>query len=179
MAQGDTPITIVGNMVSDPELRFIPNGAAVTTIRVASTPRAFNKETNEWEDGEALFLTCNIWRQAAENVAESLAKGMRVIVTGRLKQRSYQTKEGEQRTVFEVEADEIAPSLRYATAQVSRNERGGNGDNGGSGWNNTGGTGGTGGGWGGGQDQQTSQPQQDSNAGGWGNPSPTGGFGGN
>ena len=173
MAQGDTPITIVGNMVADPELRFIPNGAAVTTIRVASTPRAFNKETNEWEDGEALFLTCNIWRQAAENVAESLAKGMRVIVTGRLKQRSYQTKEGEQRTVFEVEADEIAPSLRYATAQVSRNERGGNG---GSGWNNTGGTGG---GWGGGQDQQTSQPQQDSNAGGWGNPSPTGGFGGN
>lgn len=176
MAQGDTPITIVGNMVADPELRFVPNGAAVTTIRVASTPRAFNKETNEWEDGEALFLTCNIWRQAAENVAESLTKGMRVVVTGRLKQRSYQTKEGEQRTVFEVEADEIAPSLRYATAQVSRNERGGNG---GGGWNNTGDTGNTGGSWGGGQDQQTSQPQQDSNTGGWGNPSPTGGFGGN
>ena len=121
MAQGDTPITIVGNMVADPELRFVPNGAAVTTIRVASTPRTFNKDTNQWEAGVPMFLTCNIWRQAAENVAESLTKGMRVVVTGRLKQRSYQTKEGEQRTVFEVEADEIAPSLRYATAQVSRN----------------------------------------------------------
>lgn len=172
----ETPITVVGNLVNDTELRYLPNGAAVATIRVASTPRTFNKETNQWEDGEALFLTCNIWRQAAENVAESLTKGMRVVVTGRLKQRSYQTKEGEQRTVFEVEADEIAPSLRYATAQVTRNERGGNG---GGGWNNTGDTGNTGGGWGGGQDQQTSQPQQDSNAGGWGNPSPTGGFGGN
>ena len=94
-----------------------------TTIRVASTPRAFNKETNEWEDGEALFLTCNIWRQAAENVAESLTKGMRVIVTGKLKQRSYQTKEGEQRTVFEVEVDEVGPSLKYATASVNRNPR--------------------------------------------------------
>lgn len=156
----ETPITVVGNLVNDTELRYLPNGAAVTTIRVASTPRAFNKETNEWEDGEALFLTCNIWRQAAENVAESLTKGMRVVVTGRLKQRSYQTKEGEQRTVFEVEADEIAPSLRYATAQVTRNERGGNGGNGGGGWNNTGSTGNTG------------------NTGGWGNPSPTGGFGG-
>lgn len=156
----ETPITVVGNLVNDTELRYLPNGAAVATIRVASTPRAFNKETNEWEDGEALFLTCNIWRQAAENVAESLTKGMRVVVTGRLKQRSYQTKEGEQRTVFEVEAEEIAPSLRYATAQVTRNERGGNGGNGGGGWNNTGSTGNTG------------------NTGGWGNPSPTGGFGG-
>lgn len=123
MAQGDTPITIVGNLVADPELRFTPSGAAVANFRIASTPRTFNRETNQWEDGEALFLTCNVWRQAAENVAESLSKGMRVIVTGRLKQRSYQTKEGEQRTVFEVEVDEVGPSLKYASASVSRNPR--------------------------------------------------------
>ena len=123
MAQGDTPITIAGNLVADPELRFTPSGAAVANFRIASTPRTFNKDTNQWEDGDALFLTCNIWRQAAENVAESLSKGMRVIVTGRLKQRSYQTKEGEQRTVFEVEVDEVGPSLKYATASVSRNPR--------------------------------------------------------
>ena len=123
MAQGDTPITIAGNLVADPELRFTPSGAAVANFRIASTPRTFNKDTNQWEDGEALFLTCNVWRQAAENVAESLTKGMRVIVTGRLKQRSYQTKEGEQRTVFEVEVDEVGPSLKYATASVNRNPR--------------------------------------------------------
>ena len=125
MAQGDTPITIAGNLVADPELRFTPSGAAVANFRIASTPRTFNKDTNQWEDGDALFLTCNIWRQAAENVAESLSKGMRVIVTGRLKQRSYQTKEGEQRTVFEVEVDEVGPSLKYATASVNRNPRDG------------------------------------------------------
>lgn len=123
MAQGDTPITIVGNLVADPELRFTPSGAAVANFRVASTPRAFNKETNEWEDGEALFLTCNIWRQAAENVAESLTKGMRVVVTGNLKQRSFETKEGEQRTVYEIDVQDIGPSLRYATAAVNRNPR--------------------------------------------------------
>lgn len=123
MAQGDTPITIVGNLVADPELRFTPSGAAVANFRIASTPRTFNKDTNQWEDGEALFLTCNVWRQAAENVAESLSKGMRVVVTGRLKQRSYETKEGEQRTVFEVEVDEVGPSLKYATATVNRNPR--------------------------------------------------------
>ena len=123
MAQGDTPITVVGNLVADPELRFIPSGAAVANFRIASTPRTFNRETNQWEDGEALFLTCNCWRQMAENVAETLTKGMRVIVNGRLKQRSYQDKEGNQRTVFEVEVDEVGPSLRYASASVSRNPR--------------------------------------------------------
>ena len=134
MAQGDTPITVVGNLVADPELRFIPSGAAVANFRIASTPRTFNRETNQWEDGEALFLTCNCWRQMAENVAESLTKGMRVVVTGKLRQRSYQTKEGENRTVFEVEVDEVGPSLRYASASVSRNPReGGQGGYGGGG----------------------------------------------
>lgn len=126
MAQGDTPITVVGNLVADPELRFIPSGAAVANFRIASTPRQFNRDTNQWEDGEALFLTCNCWRQMAENVAESLSKGMRVIVNGRLKQRSYQTREGENRTVFEVEVDEVGPSLKYATANVQRTPRDGN-----------------------------------------------------
>ena len=120
MAMGDTPITLIGNVVGDPELRFTPSGAAVANFRVASTPRNFNKDTGQYEDGEALFLTCNVWRQAAENVAESLTKGMRVIVNGRLKQRSYQTKEGEQRTVFEVEVDEVGPSLKFASATVNR-----------------------------------------------------------
>ena len=132
MAQGDTPITVVGNLVADPELRFIPSGAAVANFRIASTPRTFNRETNQWEDGEALFLTCNCWRQMAENVAESLTKGMRVVVTGKLRQRSYQTKEGENRTVFEVEVDEVGPSLKYATASVNRNpHEGGQGGYGG------------------------------------------------
>ena len=131
MAIGDTPITVVGNIVADPELRFTPSGAAVANFRIASTPRAFNRDTNQWEDGEALFLTCNVWRQAAENVAESLTKGMRVIVNGRLKQRSYQTKEGENRTVFEIEVDEVGPSLKFASAQVNRNPREGGGNFGG------------------------------------------------
>lgn len=130
MAQGDTPITVVGNVVADPELRFIPTGAAVANFRIASTPRRFNSQTNQWEDGEALFLTCNVWRQAAENVAESLSKGMRVIVTGRLRQRSYQDREGNNRSSYEIEVDEVGPSLRFATAQVNRTPReGGNSGN--------------------------------------------------
>ena len=123
MAAGDTTITLVGNLVDDPELRFTPSGAAVAKFRVASTPRYLDKATNEWKDGESIFLQCNIWRQAAENVAETLTKGMRVILTGRLKQRSYETKEGEKRTVFEVEVDEVGPSLRNATAKVTRTQR--------------------------------------------------------
>ena len=120
MAAGDTNITIMGNLVNDPELRFTPNGAAVAKFTVASTPRYLDKATNEWKDGDSLFLTCNVWRQAAENVAESLQRGTRVIVTGRLKQRSYETKEGEKRTVYEVEVDEVGPSLRNATAKVTK-----------------------------------------------------------
>jgi len=125
MAAGDTTITMIGNLVDDPELRFTPSGAAVAKFRVASTPRYLDKATNEWKDGESLFLQCQIWRQAAENVAESLTKGMRVILSGRLKQRSYETKEGEKRTVFEVEVDEVGPSLRNATAKVTRAQRAG------------------------------------------------------
>jgi len=120
MAAGDTNLTMIGNLVNDPELRFTPSGAAVAKFTVASTPRYLDKTTNEWKDGDSLFLQCQIWRQAAENVAESLTKGMRVIVSGRLKQRSYETKEGEKRTVFEVEVDEVGPSLRNATAKVTR-----------------------------------------------------------
>ena len=127
MAAGDTVITLVGNLVDDPELRFTPSGAAVAKFRIASTPRTFDRNTNEWKDGESLFLTCNVWRQAAENVAESLQRGMRVIVQGRLKQRSYETKEGEKRTVYEVEVDEVGPSLRSATAKVNKTQRGGGG----------------------------------------------------
>ena len=123
MAAGDTTITMIGNLVDDPELRFTPSCAAVAKFRVASTPRYLDKATNEWKDGESLFLQCQIWRQAAENVAESLTKGMRVILSGRLKQRSYETKEGEKRTVFEVEVDEVGPSLRNATAKVTRTQR--------------------------------------------------------
>src|SRR5271154_6985775 len=123
MAAGDTPITIVGNLVDEPELRFTPAGQPVAKFRVASTPRFLDKTTNEWKDGESLFLSCNVWRQAAENVAESLQRGMRVIVSGRLKQRSYETKEGEKRTVFEVEVDEVGPSLRNASAKVNRSSR--------------------------------------------------------
>jgi single-strand DNA-binding protein len=133
MAVGDTNITLVGNLVEDPELRFTPSGQAVAKFRIASTPRYLDKATNEWKDGESLFLTCNVWRQAAENVAESLTRGMRVIVQGRLKQRSYETKEGEKRTVFEVEADEVGPSLRNASAKVTKASRGGAGGFGGQG----------------------------------------------
>jgi single-strand DNA-binding protein len=124
---GDTNLTVVGNLTDDPELRFTPSGAAVANFTVASTPRFLDKQTNEWKDGDALFLRCSVWRQAAENVAESLQRGARVIVTGRLKQRSYETKEGEKRTVYEVEVDEIGPSLRYATAKVVKGQRGGGG----------------------------------------------------
>ena len=202
MAQGDTPITVVGNLVADPELRFIPSGAAVANFRIASTPRTFNRETNQWEDGEALFLTCNCWRQMAENVAESLTKGMRVVVTGKLRQRSYQTKEGENRTVFEVEVDEVGPSLKYANASVTRNPReggqggygGGQGNQGGGfggqnqnqggfGGNQAGGFGGQNQGQGnqggfnsnqGGQQNQSQQPPHDP----WGSAPEAGGFGG-
>jgi single-strand DNA-binding protein len=125
MAAGDTNITMIGNLVNDPELRFTPSGAAVAKFTVASTPRYLDKNTNEWKDGDSLFLNCQIWRQAAENVAESLTRGMRVIVSGRLRQRSYETKEGEKRTVFEVEVDEVGPSLRNATAKVTKMNRGG------------------------------------------------------
>jgi len=122
---GDTPITVVGNLVSDPELRYTPQGVAVANFRIASTPRTFDKQANEWKDGDSLFLACNVWRQPAENVAESLAKGMRVVVTGRLKQRSYETREGEKRTVFEVEVDEVGPSLRNASAKITKSSRSG------------------------------------------------------
>ena len=200
MAQGETPITVVGNLVADPELRFIPSGAAVANFRIASTPRNYNRETNSWEDGEALFLTCNCWRGMAENVAETLTKGMRVIVNGRLKQRSYQTREGESRTVFEVEVDEVGPSLRYASASVNRNPReGGNGGFGGGQQRSQGQSQGGQGGFGGGQGQSQGnqggfgggQGQSQGNQGGfgggnqsqpdndpWNSAPPAGGFGG-
>ena len=132
---GETVITVVGNLVDDPELRFTPSGAAVANFRIASTPRTFDRQTNEWKDGDALFLSCSVWRQAAENVAESLQKGMRVVVQGRLKQRQYETREGEKRTVVELDVDEVGPSLRYATAKVTRTTRqgGGGGYSGGGG----------------------------------------------
>src|SRR6266702_595482 len=144
---GDTQITIIGNLVDDPQLRYTPTGQAVASFRVASTPRFLDKNTNEWKDGDSLFLSCNVWRQAAENVAESLQRGMRVIVSGRLKQRSYETKEGEKRTVFEVEVEDVGPSLRNASAKVARAARtggagGGSGYGGGSGGNSGGGGGG-------------------------------------
>lgn len=121
---GDTQITVIGNLTADPELRFNPSGAAVASFTIASTPRTFDRQSNEWKDGEALFLRCSIWRQAAENVAESLTRGMRVIAQGRLQQRSYDTKEGEKRTVIELQVDEIGPSLTFATAKVNRTARG-------------------------------------------------------
>jgi single-strand DNA-binding protein len=148
---GDTQITVVGNLVSDPELRYTPTGVAVANFRVASTPRTFDRQANEWKDGDSLFLTCNVWRQAAENVAESLQRGMRVIVMGRLHQRSYETREGEKRTVFEVEVDDVGPSMRNASAKVSKTNRSGGGGGGGFGGGGTGGGGGGGGGNGGGQ----------------------------
>ncbi|GAB4590018.1 single-stranded DNA-binding protein [Nocardia sp. IFM 10818] len=125
MAAGDTVITVIGNLTADPELRFTPAGAAVANFTVASTPRVFDRNSNEWKDGEALFLRCNIWRDAAENAAESLTRGARVIVSGRLKQRSYETREGEKRTVVELEVDEVGPSLKYATAKVTKTTRSG------------------------------------------------------
>lgn len=168
---GDTIITVVGNLTADPELRFTPSGAAVANFTVASTPRAFDRQTNEWKDGEALFMRCNIWRDAAENVAESLTKGSRVIVSGRLKQRSYETREGEKRTVVELEVDEIGPSLRYATAKVNRASRGGGGGGGnagsGGGGGNRGGGGNSGGGGGAAQNDDP-----------WGSAPASGSFGG-
>jgi single-strand DNA-binding protein len=147
MAAGDTTITIIGNLVGDPELRYTPTGQAVATFRVASTPRFMDRQTNEWKDGDSLFLSCNVWRQAAENVAESLQRGMRVIVSGRLRQRSYETKEGEKRTVYEIEVDEVGPSLRNASAKVTRSTRSGGGSGGGFGGGQGGsGQGGSGGG---------------------------------
>ncbi|HWF79393.1 MAG TPA: single-stranded DNA-binding protein [Streptosporangiaceae bacterium] len=141
MAAGDTQITIIGNLVDDPQLRYTPTGQAVANFRVASTPRFLDKNTNEWKDGDSLFLSCNVWRQAAENVAESLQRGMRVIVSGRLRQRSYETKEGEKRTVYEVEVDEVGPSLRNASAKVVRSSRatGGQGTGGQGGYGSSGG----------------------------------------
>jgi len=144
MAAGDTPITVVGNLVADPELRFTQAGQPVATFRVASTPRLRDAASGEWKDGDSLFLTCNVWRQAAENVAESLQRGMRVIVTGRLKQRNYETKEGQKRTVYEIEVDDVGPSLRNASAKVNRASRG-SGEGGFSGGNrNSGSSGGQG-----------------------------------
>jgi single-strand DNA-binding protein len=156
---GETIITVVGNLVDDPELRFTPSGAAVANFRIASTPRTFDKQTNEWKDGDALFLSCSVWRQAAENVAESLQRGMRVVVQGRLKSRQYETREGEKRTVFEIEVEEVGPSLKYATAKVAKANRSG------------GGGGGFGGGGGGGQQ---SAPADDP----WSTPAPQQGGGG-
>src|SRR5689334_5327616 len=127
---GETTITVVGNLTDDPELRFTPSGAAVAKFRIASTPRTLDRQSGEWKDGEPLFLACNIWRDAAEHVAESLQRGSRVIVQGRLRQRSYETREGEKRTVYELEVDEIGPSLRYATAKVQRMNRSGGGGGG-------------------------------------------------
>ena len=150
MAAGDTPITVVGNLVADPELRFTQSGQPVATFRIASTPRIRDNATNEWKDGDSLFLTCNVWRQAAENVAESLQRGMRVIVTGRLKQRNYETKEGEKRTVYEVEVDDVGPSLRNASAKVNRASRG-SGEGGFSGGNSGGNNSNRGSGYSGGQ----------------------------
>ncbi|WP_405584107.1 single-stranded DNA-binding protein [Streptomyces sp. NBC_01190] len=150
---GETVITVVGNLVDDPELRFTPSGAAVAKFRVASTPRTFDRQTNEWKDGESLFLTCSVWRQAAENVAESLQRGMRVIVQGRLKQRSYEDREGVKRTVYELDVDEVGASLRSATAKVTKTAGGGGrgGQQGGYGGGQGGGAGGGqgGGSWGG------------------------------
>jgi single-strand DNA-binding protein len=141
MAAGDTQITIVGNLVADPELRFTPAGQPVATFRVASTPRIRDAASGEWKDGDSLFLTCNVWRQAAENVAESLQRGMRVIVSGRLRQRNYETKEGEKRTVYEVEVDDVGPSLRNASAKVTRANRSSGGFSGGQGGGNQGNSG--------------------------------------
>jgi len=189
---GETTITVIGNLTNDPELRFTPSGSAVANFTIASTPRTFDRQSNEWKDGETLFLRASVWREAAENVAESLTKGMRVIVSGRLKSRSYETKEGEKRTVIELEVDEIGPSLRYANAKVNRTQRSGGGGGFGGGQGGQGGFGGNSGGFGGGSGGNTgnsagnsggnwgggNQPaQQDdpwatpgvSNAGGWGN----------
>ena len=139
MAAGDIAVTVVGNLTNDPELRFTPSGAAVASFTVASSSRYLDKATNEWKDGDTVFMRCSVWRQYAENVAESLQKGMRVVVTGRLKQRSYETREGEKRTVVEMEVDDVGPALRYATAKVTRTQRGEGGGGGYSGGGSGGG----------------------------------------
>ncbi|GAB3675232.1 single-stranded DNA-binding protein [Saccharopolyspora tripterygii] len=154
---GETVITVVGNLTADPELRFTPSGAAVANFTIASTPRTFDRQSGEWKDGEALFLRCNIWRQAAENVAETLTRGMRVIAQGRLRQRSFETKEGEKRTVVELEVDDIGPALKYATAKVNKVSRGGGG-----------------GGFGGGSSAPAGPPADDP----WGSAPPAGSGGG-
>jgi single-strand DNA-binding protein len=195
---GDTVITVIGNITGDPELRFTPSGAAVANFTVASTPRAFDRQSNEWKDGETLFMRCSVWRDAAENVAESLSRGTRVIVSGRLKSRSYETKEGEKRTVIEMEVDEVGPSLRYASAKVTKTQRGNGGGGFGGGQQSGGGFGGAGGGqqedpwatgpgqgatgggqpvgqggWsGGGSAAPASSPQGGGQQGGWGNNAP-------
>ena len=174
MAQGETSITVVGNLVADPELRFTPAGAAVANFRIASTPRRFNRQTSQWEDGEAMYLTCNVWRQAAENVAAALSKGMRAIVQGRLRQRSYESREGERRSIFEVEVDEVGPSLSFATAQVTRASRGG----GQGGYGNQGGGQSMGGQGQMNQGTMNQGQQQQPNHGGFGGGGNTGGFGG-
>ncbi|MFF7967235.1 single-stranded DNA-binding protein [Streptomyces sp. NPDC007903] len=186
---GETVITVIGNLVDDPELRFTPSGAAVAKFRVASTPRTFDRQTNEWKDGESLFLTCSVWRQAAENVAESLQRGMRVIVQGRLKQRSYEDREGVKRTVYELDVEEVGPSLRNATAKVTKTSGGARGGQGGYGGGGNQGQGG--GGWGGGSgggNQGGSQADDpwasgapaggNQGGGGWGGGSGSGGGGG-
>jgi single-strand DNA-binding protein len=168
---GETVVTLVGNLVDDPELRFTPSGAAVANFRIASTPRTYDRQTGEWKDGESLFLSCSVWRQAAENVAESLQRGMRVIVQGRLKSRSYDDREGNKRTVFEIDVDEVGPSLRSATAKVTRAMRSGpGGEGGGGGFGGGGGNQGGGGGYGGGQG---GAPQNDP----WATPQQQGGGG--
>jgi single-strand DNA-binding protein len=171
---GETTITVIGNLVDDPELRFTPSGAPVANFRIASTPRTFDRQSNEWKDGDTLFLSCAVWRQAAENVAESLQRGMRVIVQGRLKSRQYETREGEKRTVFEIDVEEVGPSLRSASAKVTKTTR-----SGGGGGYSGGGGGGGGGGYSGGGGQQ-SAPADDP----WASPAPSqggqagGGWGG-
>ena len=160
---GETTITVIGNMVDDPELRFTPSGAPVANFRIASTPRTFDRQTNEWKDGDTLFLSCAVWRQAAENVAESLQRGMRVIVQGRLKSRQYETREGEKRTVFEIDVEEVGPSLRSASAKVTKTTRSG----GGGGYSGGGGGGGYSGG--GGQSAPADDP--------WASPAPAQGGG--
>jgi single-strand DNA-binding protein len=184
---GETVITVVGNLVDDPELRFTPSGAAVAKFRIASTPRTFDPQTNEWKDGESLFLTCSVWRQAAENVAESLQRGMRVVVQGRLKQRSYEDREGVKRTVYELDVEEVGPSLKNATAKVTKTTgRGGQGgygggqQGGGGDWGGSSGGGPQGGGGAPANDPwATSAPaggQQQGGGGGWGGNSSGGGY---
>ena len=158
---GETVVTLVGNLVDDPELRFTPSGAAVANFRIASTPRTYDRQSGEWKDGESLFLSCSVWRQAAENVAESLQRGMRVIVQGRLKSRSYDDREGQKRTVFEIDVDEVGPSLRSATAKVTKAMRSGGGDGGGGNFGGGGGGNNSGGGFGGGGGQGGGAPQND------------------